>query len=62
MKAYAIVLACGVLALTVTSFIELISGWGPLVMLCLFMALVTVWMIRAENDEQRAHDSFKKAA
>ena len=62
MKAYAIVLACGALALVATSFIELISMWGPLVLLCLFMALVTVWMIKAENAEQQDQASFKKAA
>ena len=62
MKAYGIVLTCGALALAATSLIELISMWGPLVFMSLLMALVTVWVIKAENDEARAHVSFKKAA
>ena len=62
MKAYAIVLAGAALALAATSFIELISMWGPLVLMSTLMGLVTVWIIRAEKDEARVHVSFKKAA
>ena len=49
MKSYAIVLAGGALALAATSLIELISMWGPLVLMSTLMALVTVWIIRAER-------------
>ena len=62
MKTYAIVLAGAALALAATSLIELISMWGPLVLMSTFMAFVTVWIIRAEKDEIRAHVSFKNAA
>jgi hypothetical protein len=62
MKAYAIVLASGALALAATSLIELISMWGPLVLMTLLTALMTVWIIKSENDEARADVSFKKAA
>ena len=62
MKAYAIVLAGAALALAATSFIELISMCGPLVLMSTLMGLVTVWIIRAEKDEARMHVSFKQAA
>jgi len=62
MKSYAIVLAGGALALAATSLIELISMWGPLVLMSTLMALATVWIIRAEKDEAPVHVSFKKAA
>jgi hypothetical protein len=62
MKAYAIVLASGALVLAATSLIELISMWGPLVLMTLLTALMTVWIIKSENDEARADVSFKKAA
>ena len=62
MKAYAIVLASGALALAATSLIEVISMWGPLVLMTLLTALMTVWIIKSENDDARADVSFKKAA
>jgi hypothetical protein len=36
--------------------------WGPLVLMTLLTALMTVWIIKSENDEARADVSFKKAA
>ena len=62
MKAYAIVLACWGSALAATSFIERLSMWGPLVFLCLLMALVTVWVIKSEGENAPADVTFKKAA
>ena len=62
MKSYAIVLAAAGLAQTATSLIESISMWGPLVLMSTFIALVTVWMIRAEGNETQTHVSFRKAA
>ena len=62
MKSTAIVLACGAIALTATSFIEGISMWGPLVLMCVFASLMTVWALASEPREPRAGVSFKKAA
>ena len=62
MKSYAIVLAGGALALAATSLIEVISMWGPLVLMSTLTALVTVSIIRAEKNEAQGHVSFKKAA
>ena len=62
MKAYAIVLACGAMALAATSLVEFFSMWGPFVFMCLLMALLTVRVLTAENGEQPARVSLKKAA
>jgi len=65
MKSTAIVLLFGALALAATSYVEALNMWGPFVLVCLYTALMTVWVKAGESGEsaQRSIDiSHRKAA
>ena len=50
------------LALTVTSSTERISGWGPMVFMWLLAAIGTAWTLAGERDGRQSRAVDRKAA
>ena len=54
--------AFGVVAAAATAIVDVISGLGPLVLMCAYAGFVGAWAIHSDKESARPNVDLKKAA